>query len=227
MKTSIVIPTLNEEKNIEQLLNSLRDEISKRYDREDYEILIVDGGSRDRTVEIAKEFETKILHEDKGKGYALRKGAKKAEGDVVVLMDADLSHQPSELGLLIEGIKAGYDICMGSRFIQGSGTADMPWYRKLGNKFFVTLVNLFWGMSYSDLCYGYRSFRNGVFEKLDLESEGFGIETEISIKSAKKNLKVVEVPSFEKERFAGEGKLQTLKDGWTILKRIGKELIYD
>ena len=101
----------------------------------------------------------------------------------------------------------------------------MPWYRKLGNKFFVFLVNLIWGMHYSDLCYGYRSFRKSCIRKLSLREDRFGIETEIAIKAAKKKLRVLEVPSFEKGRVAGEGKLKTFRDGFSILRTILRELV--
>jgi hypothetical protein len=139
-------------------------------------------------------------------------------------MDADCSHKSSEIGLLIEGINADFDICMGSRFIQGGGTEDMPWYRKVGNKFFVLLVNFIWKMNYSDLCYGYRSFRKDCIRKLNLKSDGFGIETEIAIKVAKKKLKVLEIPSYEKNRASGKGNLRTFSDGWLILKTILDEM---
>jgi hypothetical protein len=128
---------------------------------------------------------------------------------------------------LTEGIKAGFDICMGSRFIQGGGTEDMPWHRKLGNKFFVFLVNSIWGMNYSDLCYGYRSLRKSCIKRLGLKENGFGIETEISIKAAKKNMRVLEIPSYEKGRASGEGKLRTFSDGWLILKTIMREMLND
>ncbi len=222
MDISIVIPTLNEEKNLPTVLNDV-----KRYFRgkdTSYEIVVVDGYSRDKTVEIAERLGTKVIFDDIGKGAALRKGMEVAKGKIVITMDADCSHSSKELGLLIEGINAGFDICMGSRFIKGGGTEDMPWYRKLGNKFFVLLVNLFWHTNYSDLCYGYRSFRKNSIAKLCLESDGFGIETEIAIKAAKKNLDVLEVPSFEKPRTNGEGKLRTFGDGWIILKTIFTEL---
>lgn len=216
---SIVIPTLNEEKNIRRVLEDIKNSRCR-----DYEIIVVDGYSKDKTVEIAKRYSAKVIYDDKGKGSALIKGMNEAKGDIVITMDADCSHTSNELCLLVEGIKAGYDICMGSRFIQGGGTEDMPFYRKWGNRFFVFLVNLFWGMNYSDLCYGYRSFRKDCIKKLDLKSEGFGIETEISIKAAKKKLKVLEVPSFEKRRLHGEGNLKTFRDGWLILKTIINEL---
>jgi len=178
-------------------------------------------------VGIAKKFGVKVIFDDIGKGSALRKGMKAAKGDIVITMDADYSHKSSEIGLLIEGIKSGFDICMGSRFIQGGGTEDMPWYRKIGNKFFVFMVNNFWKMNYSDLCYGYRSFRKSAIKKLKLEAGGFGIETEIAIKAAKNNLRVLEVPSYEKLRANGTGKLRTFSDGFQILKTILKEKFKD
>jgi len=213
---SLVIPTLNEEKNLAIVLKS----IPKTVD----EIIVVDGHSTDRTVAIAKRFGANVIYDDVGKGSALIKGIKAAKGDVVITMDADCSHSASELGLLIEGVRSGFDICMGSRFIQGGGTADMPWYRKMANKAFVFMVNFFWGTNYSDLCYGYRSFRKSALSKLDLRTDGFGIETEIAIKAAKKKLRVLEIPSFEKARLHGKGKLRTFTDGFKILNTIIKEL---
>jgi len=220
---SIIIPTLNEEKNIDRMLKDLR-RFLKEYNYK-YEIIVVDGYSSDRTVEIAKRHRVKIIFDDKGKGSALRKGMKYARGDIIITMDADLSHSPKEIGLLVEAIRSGFDICMGSRFIQGGGTADMPWYRKMGNKFFVALVNLLFGSNYSDLCYGYCSFRKSAVRKLNLTTDGFGIETEISIQAAKKGLRVLEIPSYEKKRLSGEGKLRTIKDGWKVLKTILKQFL--
>lgn len=214
-----MIPTLNEEKNIASVLEELKEFNQIK------EIILVDGYSKDKTVEIAKKYKCKILFDDKGKGSALRKGMKQAKGDVIINMDADKSMISQEIYLLTAGIEAGYDICMGSRFIQGGGTEDMSFTRKVGNKFFVFLVNLFWHMNYSDLCYGYRSFRKSCIKKLNLKCDGFGIETEISIKAAKKGLKVLEVPSYEKNRLYGSSKLKTITDGWKIFKTIISELL--
>ena len=217
-KVSIIIPTLNEERNLPIVLRDL-----KKLDFID-EIIIVDGYSKDKTVKIAKKFGCKIIYDNKGKGSALKVGMNAAKGNIVVNMDADCSMTANEILLLKAGIEAGYDVCMGSRFIQGGGTEDMPFLRKFGNKFFVFLVNLFWGMNYSDLCYGYRAFRKNIIKKLDLKRDGFGIETEMSIKAAKKGLRVLEVPSFEKARAFGKGNLRTFSDGWNILKTIIEEL---
>ncbi len=225
LKVSIIIPTYNEEKNIKRVLSDIK-KINTKID----EIIIVDAYSKDDTIKVAKRYGTKVIYDTDdgtrgGKGLALRKGMDFAKGDIVITMDADCSNLASELFLLIAGIKAGYDVCMGSRFLQGGGTEDMPWHRKFGNKFFVFLVNLLWGMNYSDLAYGYRAFRKDVIKKLGLKCDGFGIETEMSIKCAKKKLKVLEVPSFEKSRKYGKGNLNTFKDGFRILKTIIKEAL--
>jgi len=216
MKVSVVIPTKNEEKNLPTVLKELPKYIE--------EIIVVDGNSTDDTVKIAKRYGAKVITENVGKGFALRKGMKAACGDIIITMDADCSHRCIEIGLLVEAVKSGYDIAMGSRFIQGGGTEDMPLLRVVGNKFFVLLVNAIWGTNYSDLCYGYRAFRKNCINKLQLKSDGFGIETEIAIKAAKKHLRTIEIPSYEKVRNHGEGKLQTFSDGFKILKTILYEM---
>ncbi len=213
---SVVIPTLNEAANVGMALSGVRRQLSGQ----SYEIIVVDGGSYDATVAIAKRQGAILLSEGGGKGAALIKGLMAARGDVIISMDADLSHRPDEMRLLVDGIEIGYDLCMGSRFIAGGGTDDMPLIRVIGNRFFVWLVNALFGSNYSDLCYGYRSFRRSALRRLKLEQRGFGIETEISIKAIKAGLRVMEVPSREKARNAGEAKLRTFNDGYVILKTI-------
>ncbi len=193
----------------------------KRYS---YELIIVDKHSPDGTAEKAKALGALVLYDDIGKGSALMKGFRKAKGKITISMDADLSNRPNELALLIAGIESGHDICMGSRFLAGGGTGDMPMHRRLGNRFFVTLVNLFYGSHYTDLCYGYRSFARGVAQKLHLAETGFGIETEINIKAQKKHLRVLEVPSYEKPRLKGEAKLRGFNDGYVIFRTIFRNL---
>lgn len=215
-KISLIIPTLNESHNLPFVLKQIPNYID--------EIIVVDGYSTDNTVEIAKQFGCKVYYDNIGKGSALIKGVEMAEGDYIIMMDADWSHRVEEIGLLIEGLEVGYDFCMGSRFIQGGGSEDITFIRRLGNKLFVHIVNLFFGTNYSDLCYGYRAFRKEVFKKLDLKSKGFSIETEISIRAAKNRLRILEVPSFEKKRKHGEGKLRGIIDGWKIAGIILREI---
>lgn len=215
---SIVIPSLNEEKNMRPLLRTIGRALSGyRYD-----VVVVDGGSKDRTVEIARQCGARILFDLAGKGSALRTGLHAAEGEILIAMDADLSQHPRELPQFIRGIEAGYDICMGSRFMRGGKSYDITYLRALGNKLFCWFVNLRFQANYTDLCYGYRSFRKTVFDDLRLRESGFGIEAELSIVASKKKLRVLEVPSIEKKRRFGKAKLQTFKDGYAVLKAILK-----
>ena len=217
---SIVIPTLNEQRNMRALMRGISGEMEGYR----YEVIVVDGHSTDDTVRIARSLGAKVLYDDEGKGSALMKGMAAARGDIVISMDADLSNRPNELKLLIAGIEAGYDICMGSRFLTGGGSDDMPMVRRFGNKFFVWMVNLIYGTSYTDMCYGYRSFARGVAQRLGLTEKRFSIETEISIKARKSGMKVLEVPSFEKPRAGGDAKLHSLRDGYSILNTILKNV---
>ncbi|MCL5239693.1 MAG: glycosyltransferase family 2 protein [Candidatus Marsarchaeota archaeon] len=218
---SIIIPTFREEKNIVKVLQGVKKQLSGRRS----EIIVVDDvRGKDKTAEIAKRMGARVLYDNVGKGAALIKGLKAAKGDVLVAMDADLSNEPKELALLIDAIDIGYDICTGSRFIIGGGSEDIPPFRVFGNKFFVFLVNVLFHANYTDMCYGYRSFRKGVPARLGLSEKGFGIETEINIKAIKNGFRVIEVPSTEKKRAAGEGKLRTFSDGWVILSTILKNI---
>jgi glycosyltransferase involved in cell wall biosynthesis len=218
---SIIIPTLNEEKNIAKAISGVR-AVMKGYR---YELIIVDGSSIDRTVQIAKSMHAKvILIKERGKGVALIKGFRRARGEIIISMDADLSNRPKELKLLIAGIETGYDLCVGSRFLMGGGSEDIPWLRRMGNSFFVHLVNIIYRSKYSDMCYGYRSFSRRALKRLQLAEKSFGIETEINIKAKKAGLKILEVPSLEKKRSKGQGKLHTFRDGYGILKTIIKNI---
>ncbi|VVB77122.1 Glycosyltransferase AglJ [uncultured archaeon] len=217
---SIVIPALNEERNMGPVLSGVKRQMSGY----NYELIVVDGHSRDRTADVARRMGAKVMYDELGKGSALIRGLGAAKGEILVSMDADLSNEPRELKLLIDAIDIGYDLCTGSRFLMGGGSEDISSLRVFGNKFFVFMVNSLFSANYTDLCYGYRSFRKSAFAKLDLEEVGFGIETEINIKAVKKGLKIIEIPSTEKKRAAGEGKLTTFGDGFVILKTIIRNL---
>ena len=213
---SIIIPTLNEEGSIAHVL----DEIEGVAD----EVIIVDGHSSDDTVRIAQMYDVKVLFDDVGKGSAVITGLDSALGDVLVMMDADGSHHRKEVFEIIRVIEDGFDVCMPSRFMEGGGSDDITGLRVFGNNFYKFWVWLFWGILYTDICYGFRGFSRKAYDKLGLSAEGFDIELEISIKTAKKNLRYKEIPSFELERRSGEGKLNF----WTSLlldKRILLELL--
>ena len=217
-KISIVIPTLNEAKNLRLLLPRLPNWI--------HEIIIVDGCSVDDTVEVAESLraEVKIVLEHKrGKGAALRAGFEAAKGDIIVMLDADGSMDPDEIVLFVATLMAGADFAKGSRFVQGAGTSDMTLFRYLGNKGLTWAVRMLYGSAFSDLCYGYIAFWRRHVPLLRSDCDGFEIETLINLRALKNQLKIVEVASFESERVHGVSNLRALPDGWRVLKTILRE----
>jgi glycosyltransferase involved in cell wall biosynthesis len=218
IRVSVVIPALNEAKNLPLVLPRIPVDI--------YEVILVDGFSTDETVQVAQELmaNIRIVHQEgRGKGAALRSGFAAATGDIIVMLDADGSTDPAEIPAFVGALRAGADLAKGSRFLQGGGTADMPLHRQFGNWSFVILVRLLFGGHYSDLCYGYNAFWAAVVPKLELDCDGFEVETMINVRALTSGLKITEVPSFEAKRFYGEGRLKTIPDGWRVLKTIFKE----
>jgi glycosyltransferase involved in cell wall biosynthesis len=215
---SVVIPTLNEEPNLPFVLPKLGGWID--------EVIIVDGRSTDQTLAVARELlpEVRIVHQTgKGKGDALRAGFEAATGDLIIMLDADGSTDPREIPAFVGALAAGAEFVKGTRFAQGAGTEDMSLIRKLGNHGLVYLVRLLFGGNFSDLCYGYISFWKRVLPQLDLDSDGFEIETQMNLQALTAGLRIVEIPSFERMRIHGKSNLRTIPDGWSVLKTIVRE----
>lgn len=190
------------------------------------EVVVIDGGSTDGTIEEVLKFRKDakiIIDKSLGKGIALKKGFEAATGDLIIMMDADGSHDPEEIPILIEPVLNGYDVSKASRMLPGGGSDDFTAFRRFGNKMFVNIVNKLYGSNYTDLCYGYRAFKRDVVGKMDCKSEGFEIETEQSIRMIKAGLKIKEVPSFEARRRYGNSRLNAIRDGWRILAIIIRE----
>jgi len=220
---TVVIPTLNEEKTIADIIWELN---HLGY----HDIVIVDGNSCDRTVEIAKEYGVNVLVQNgRGKGAALREAFNHDDvnGDMILMIDADGSMNPKEVPGLIDALGSGADLAKGSRFLQPGYSEDMNLIRRIGNHFFIWLVNLFWSANYTDLCYGFGVFRKSAVKKLYpyLRSKNFEIETEIFIKAKKLGLRVVEAPSIEFRRKHGKSNLDAVSDGFRILRTIFREFI--
>jgi glycosyltransferase involved in cell wall biosynthesis len=217
-KVSVIIPTLNEAKNLPHVLPKVPLWVE--------EIIIVDGNSKDGTPEVAMSLHAKVrVVQDsrKGKGNALRRGFYEARGDIIVMLDADGSTLPSEIGRFVRELRDGADFVKGSRFLQGAGTSDMGWLRWAGNAGLTLLVKMLFGGQYSDLCYGYNAFWKDVLPLLELDATGFEIETMMNVRALQAGLRVVEVHSFESERIHGESNLRTFPDGWRVLKTIMRE----
>ena len=228
---SVVIPTLNEARNIGHVLPRLPGGIDQ--------VVLIDGGSTDGTVEVARRLrpDVTIVQQTRcGKGNALACGFAAATGDIVVMMDADGSTRPEEISQFVETlVRSGADFAKGSRFIPGGGSHDITSFRRAGNKVLNLLVNTLCRTRYTDLCYGYNAFWRRCLPVFDLDhgknetssdslemrwADGFEIETLLNIRAALASLQVVEVPSVEHGRLHGRSNLHAFSDGLRVLRTI-------
>lgn len=217
-KISVVIPARNESRNLFHVLPHLPSIVN--------EVILVDGHSTDDTIAVAQQLlpTIKIIQQTgKGKGDALRLGFAACSGDIIVMLDADGSADPCEIPRFVEALINGNDFAKGSRYIQGGGSHDLTRFRRLGNYGLSTLVNVLFGTKFSDLCYGYNAFWRHCLDYVEIDCDGFEVETLINIRMHKASFKIVEVPSFEQPRIYGASNLNTFRDGWRVLRTIIKE----
>jgi glycosyltransferase involved in cell wall biosynthesis len=158
-----------------------------------------------------------------GKGAGLQAGFEAATGDIIVMLDADGSADPGEIPRFVAALVGGADFAKGSRNLAGGGSADLTFVRRAGNRGLTTLVNVLYGTRYTDLCYGYNAFWRYCLNDLQVDCDGFEVETLINIRVAKTGLRVVEVPSYEDRRIHGQSNLKPLRDGWRVQRTIVRE----
>ncbi len=217
-RVSVVIPARNEADNLRHVLPLIPSIVS--------EVILVDGHSSDGTIAVAQELvpDIRIIRQTgKGKGDALRLGFEACTGDIIVMLDADGSAHPNEIPRFVEALMQGSDFAKGSRFVEGGGSHDITPLRRLGNLALSNLVNLLFLTKFSDLCYGYNAFWRHCLNHVEVDCDGFEVETLINLRMHRANLAIVEVPSFEYPRIFGESNLRTFRDGWRVLQTIMKE----
>ncbi|WP_446219647.1 glycosyltransferase family 2 protein [Micromonospora sp. IBHARD004] len=215
---SVVIPALNEEKNIAWVLERMPSIVD--------EVILVDGHSSDRTVEVARAIRPDIVvltQHCRGKGDAARVAFAAASGDLVVMIDADGSMDPGEIHRFVTPLINGYDFVKGSRFLTGGGSTDLTPLRRIGNQMLVRMTNSMFLVRFTDLCYGFCSFRRECLPELALTVHGFEIETELVVHALKANLRIAEVPSTELPRRCGTSNLHTFRDGQRVLRTLIRE----
>jgi glycosyltransferase involved in cell wall biosynthesis len=215
---SVVIPALNEAENLPHVLSRIPAWVD--------EVLLVDGNSSDGTPEVARRVLERVRivqQKGPGKGAALQTGFAAATGDIIVAMDADCSTNPAEIPLFCAALLSGADYAKGSRFLQGAGSDDMEIQRLFGNWIFAVSVRVLFRANYTDVTYGYNAFWRHVLPELELDGDGFEIETLMCLRALRAGLRVVEVPSFEVRRLHGRSRLRALPDGWRVLKTILRE----
>ncbi len=220
VRISAVIPVRNEAQNLYYILPRIPSIVD--------EVIVVDGHSTDDTIAVTKQLlpDARIVEQQGiGKGDAVRLGFEACKGDIIVMLDGDGSTDPEEIPRFVEALLNGHDFAKGSRFLAGGGSTDITPLRSLGNFGLCKLVNLLYRIRFSDLCYGYNAFWRYCLDDIRLDSSGFEVETQISLRVHKARLKIIEVPSMEHPRIYGQSNLRTFRDGWRVLKTIVKERI--
>lgn len=217
-RISVVIPTRNEAANLPYVLPRIPAMVD--------EVILVDGHSTDGSIEVAQQLIPGIRvieQQGKGKGDAVRLGLEAATGEIIVMLDADGSADPSEIAAFVDVLLAGYDFAKGSRFAQGGESHDITMLRRIGNRGLISLVNMLFGTCFSDLCYGYNAFWRRCLNHMEIDSDGFEVEALITIRIHQAGFKIVEVPSVEYGRIYGDSKLNTFRDGWRVFTTIVRE----
>ena len=221
---SIVVPAFNEEATLAIVLEKLLSVPQL------YEIIVIDDCSTDRTHQIATDFaarhaQVKVTRQphNGGKTEALKAGFALCAGDIVIVQDADLEYDPTEIEFVISPMLLGRaDVVFGSRFQVRRAARVLYYYHYVANKLLTTLSNLCTNLNLTDVETGYKAFRREIIQEMTITSEGFGFEIEVTAKIAKLKCAIYEVPISYYGRTYEEGKKIGMKDGiaalWYILK---------
>lgn len=219
MKLSVIVPVYNEENTVKELLEKL---IKVRQVKE---IIIVDDGSEDSSLKEIKKVKKKsrkiqlYSKENGGKGSAIRFGLDKVSHDYVMIQDADLEYDPEDIPALIEPIEKGRaEVVYGSRFL-GPHSNLLFWHR-VGNQFLNLVTNMLYNTTLSDLETCYKVLPTKLFRELNIRSNSFDIEPEITCKVLRRGIRIYEVPISYVGRDFSEGKKITWRDGISALRVI-------
>jgi len=219
---SIVIPAFNEVSTIRNVVKDVIFVVSRISGISFYEVIVVDDGSTDGTLKVVKDLNVVVLKNEvnKGKGYALRRGFRRARGEVIVTLDADGSHFPEDLPLVIAPLLKGeVDMVIGSRF----GHKQAFFTRALniaGNSLFNIFFYILTGRRFSDSQSGFRAFKRDILGVLNLSAKSYDIESEMLMEALMKNLCIKEVSIRCIPRLCGGLGIRSFRDGYKILKRI-------
>jgi glycosyltransferase involved in cell wall biosynthesis len=234
-RVSVVVPTRNEARNLEVVLPAIaavRPAV--------HEIIVVDGHSVDDTVATARRVlpAATVIHQTRrGKGNAMACGFAAATGEVLVMLDADGSADPTEIPAFVAALVAGADYAKGTRFAPGGASDDITRLRRSGNAGLNAAANALFGTRFTDLCYGFNAFWADLLPLLELPDtatpaprpggllwgDGFEIETVLNCRIAAAGLAITEVPSVERRRIFGHTNLRTFADGARVLRTLAAE----
>jgi glycosyltransferase involved in cell wall biosynthesis len=227
LKLSVIIPVYNERFLVGELVSRVL-AVSAPEIRE-LELVIVDDGSRDGSLEILRDLARR--HPDRirlfeqtrnqGKGAAIRRGIAAATGDLVIFQDADLEYDPRDYGRLVRPfLEDGADVVYGSRFMPSERRRVLYYRHTLGNRFLTLLSNWFTDLNLTDMETCYKVFRAPLIKSLPIRSNDFAMEPEITAKVAKRDCRIFEVPISYLGRTYREGKKIGMKDAWKAVRAI-------
>jgi dolichol-phosphate hexosyltransferase len=219
-KVEIIIPTLNEERTLEAVINDIRSSVLSVA----VSILVIDGGSTDRTTEICRREDVKyILQKTKGKGSAMREAVEQSDADIVVFIDGDGTYSASDLESMLKPLLDDQaDMVVGSRILGKREKGAITLFNTFGNKIFNKTINFAMKTSITDSLSGYRALYRKTFRELVLFSQTFEIEVEMTVEALAKGYRVLEVPIRYGVRNGTRTKLDPVGDGI----RIGRTLLF-
>lgn len=215
-KVSIILPTYNEEETIVQIIKDIK-KLQKLFT---IEIIVADGGSKDKTAELAKNENVKVIRfkKKRGKGKDFWEAALQAKGEYTVQIDADYQFLPSEIPLMIGKLDHGADIAIGKRIDHGKA----PLIRTFGNYFLTLITSIVVGRKIGDTLAGFKAIKTKKLHALKLKEPHFGYEAETVIKSIRLKYKLEEVPVNYTRRNKGISQVNSFRDGFLILGSIIK-----
>lgn len=214
-KISILVPIYNEINTLKTVLDKINEASFSNLEKE---IILIDDASIDGTKEILKELEGKYAvyyhSENQGKGAAIRTGLKHATGDIVVIQDADLEYDPKDYDILLPLIiEDKADVVYGSRLFKDKTSSSFKPAQLFGNKVLTLLTNILYGTKLTDMETCYKAFKTSFIKDIEIKSNRFDFEPEITAKVLKKKARVKELPISYYGREYEEGKKITWKDG--------------
>jgi glycosyltransferase involved in cell wall biosynthesis len=217
VKSTLAVLVLDEIEAIQKVLPLVRREWVD-------EIIVVDGGSTDGTIEYCESQGFEVLRQkERGYGRGMRELIAVAKGDIIIEFMGDGNCKADTIPLLVEKIHEGYDLVIASRYMKGAQSFDDTPITRLGNWGFTRLINLLFRGSFADAMMGYRAYRRDAFVQLDLDSPGLCFPTQGSIQFSRYGFKIAEIPSDEPRRLGGVRKAQNFKTGLELCRMIAKE----
>ena len=220
MYATIFVLTLDEIDGVSAIMPKVKKEWADQ-------IVLVDGGSTDGTIEKAKELGFDVIHQkNKGEGNACRVGTDATESDFVMFFSPDGNDVPTDIPKLIQKTKEGFDVVHISRFGKESISEDANWLERFGNNMFTFLVNSFFGGTYTDALNGFRIIKRKLWDELKTDAQFLNIEQQTCIRLAKRKIPIYEIEGMEPKRIGGERKMRPLTTGEQLSYQIIKEFIF-